>query len=24
VTSDDGRYVLVYTEDGKLTLVEPV
>ena len=24
VASDDGRYVLVHTDDGKLTLVEPV
>ena len=24
VTSNDGRYVLVYTDDNKLTLVEPV
>jgi WD40 repeat protein len=24
VTSDDGKYVLVYTDDGKLTLVQPV
>ena len=24
VTSDDGKYVLVYTYDGKLTLVQPV